>query len=249
MPPRSPPRSPPTHFLCIPLAGAQLARSLSSFRADVTSVTSFGLPEDAVRPLGTLHLTLGVMALKGDSVDRAVELLRGLRLGDMLREARAACSAPRPLGDGEDGVVLPVSGCRGGPGPSKLAVSIRGLRSMQPAAKAAVLYAAPKDAEGILYDFCHRLRKPFRDSGLMVDEGRPLLLHATLFNTIYARSKGRSRGKERLTVDARQVLSRYEDFVWAEDLPLTHVAICRMGAKRIEGTDDAAYEVEAEIDL
>ncbi|PTB61816.1 hypothetical protein BBK36DRAFT_1130967 [Trichoderma citrinoviride] len=225
-----PPKLTPTHFLCIPLAGAQLATALAAFRADVTSAMSFGLPDDAVRPLGTLHLTLGVMALKRD----------GTRL------AKAANTSPSALalsGGSNVGSESPRS--------DGLTLTMRGLHSIQPPAKAAVLYASPSEPEGILYDFCKRLQRPFQEAGLMIDENRPLLLHATIINTIYVKSNsgsgGRGKRRERLTIDARSLLSRYDDYLWADKMPITRVALCRMGAKPIPGTDDAAYEVEAEV--
>lgn len=246
-----PPKLTPTHFLCIPLAGVQLATALASFRADVTNAMSFGLPEDAVRPLGTLHLTLGVMALKRDSIEKAVDILRGLKLREVLAETRLAKDANTSAaalalsGGSNDGSQLSKA--------NGLSLTIRGLYSIQPAAKAAVLYASPSDPEGILYNFCKQLQKPFQDCGLMIDENRPLLLHATIINTIYVKNSGGSgaRGKrrERLTIDARDLLSRYDDYLWAEKMPITRVTLCRMGAKPIEGTDDAAYEVEAEVEF
>lgn len=213
----------------------QLASTLASFRADVTSAMSFGLPKDAVRPLGTLHLTLGVMSLNQDGVERAVDILKGLRLREILAEARLAKSSKTSAA----------------PELSGLCLTIRGLLSMQPAAKASVLYAPPSDPAGVLYDFCKLLQRPFQDRGLMIDENRPLLLHATMVNTVYVKNGGGARGKrrEKLTMDAREVLRRYEDHVWAEDMPVTRVALCRMGARAIEGTDDAAYEVEAEVEF
>lgn len=248
---KMPPKLTPTHFLCIPLAGAQLATALAAFRADVTSPMSFGLPEDAVRPLGTLHLTLGVMALKRDGVEQAVDILKGLRLKDILSETRLAKEANTStsvLALSSGGIVNTESSR-----PEGLTLTIRGLHSIQPPAKAAVLYASPSDPEGILYDFCKRLQRPFQESGLMIDEIRPLLLHATIINTIYVKnnsaSGGRGRKRERLTIDARSLLSRYDDYLWAEKLPITRVALCRMGAKPIPGTDDAAYEVEAEVEF
>lgn len=109
----------------------------------------------------------------------------------------------------------------------------------------------------------------------MVDEQRPLLLHATVVNTIYVKknknnvnnnnnssnsnnnpnNNGDRRGgrqgrrrQERLTLDARDILGRYDDYVWVEGMPVDRVAICRMGAKKIEGSEgDEAYEVEAEV--
>lgn len=82
----------------------------------------------------------------------------------------------------------------------------------------------------------------------MLDENRPLLLHATMLNTLYVKAGHRGKRRERLTVDARGVLDRYDDFVFMRDVTPEKVAICRMGAKEQEDGDQA-YEVEAEMDL
>ena len=52
-----------------------------------------------------------------------------------------------------------------------------------------------------------------------------------------------------MTVDAREVLDKYEDEVWMEDVEVEGVQICRMGAKKriVDGEEDEAYEVEAEV--
>ncbi len=91
MPPtRPPPRPALTHFLCLPLVTAasrpQLSESLASFHADVTSATGFNVPAEAVRPVDTLHLTLGVMSLpqKEEELDRAVALLAALKPREIL---------------------------------------------------------------------------------------------------------------------------------------------------------------------
>lgn len=221
----------PTHFLCIPLGGAQLGRSLAAFRADVTGRPAGvgGISREAVRPLGTLHLTLGVMALGEDGGDdgggggvrRAVDVLRSLR------------ARPDLLGPA-----------------SSLTVTLQGLRAMQSAARTTVLYAAPVDPEGVLHRFCAGVRAAFGEAGLLLDEGRPLLLHATVVNTVYA--GGRPGGRRaRMTMDARDLISRYDGFVWLDRMPLDRLALCRMGAKRVEGggEDDVRYEVEADITL
>lgn len=235
-----PPKASPTHFVCIPLAGTQLARSLASFRADVTSPLSFAVPEDAVRPLGTLHLTLGVMSLKEQGVGRAADVLRSLRLRELLATARVSASSTSSHPGGES-----TSPAEDG----RLAVTLRGLEPMQAATKTSVLYAAPSDAEGILYRFCEQIKAAFVEAGLMADENRPLLLHATIVNTIYAKGGQRGQRRERMTIDAREILSRYEDYVWMENMAVDKVTLCRMGAKKVEGTDDAAYEVEAEVQV
>ncbi|KAL2021554.1 hypothetical protein VTK56DRAFT_7053 [Thermocarpiscus australiensis] len=305
MPPK--PKPPvPTHFLCIPLATpasrAQLAASLAAFRADVCSPLGFAVPEDAVRPVGTIHLTLGVFSFRssgregagggngnGDgngsgngnsgepeaaTLARAREVLGGLRLREIWRRVRAA---PRPRmpgtmvetdretrgekewegeGEGEEGEEE---------GPPR--ITLRGLASMRAPARAAVLYAPPVDQLGLLQAFCERVREVFREGGLLVDDGRPLLLHATVVNTVYVRGgkngkageggSGRRRGGgggrkwERLVFDATGILDRYEDQVWVQDVPVERIAICKMGAKTVvvDGVEDEEYEVEAEVEF
>ncbi|TEA19551.1 Uncharacterized protein C8034_v009385 [Colletotrichum sidae] len=234
-----PPRASPTHFLCIPLitpaSRPQLSQSLASFRADVTSPDSFAIPADAVRPLGTLHLTLGVMSLpKSENIERAVEVLRHLNPREIL-EGVKPLSSLTPLGNTASA-------------PEKLSITLRGLHSIQPAPKASVLYAPPIDSDGILRSFCEKVKAVFQDAEVMEKENRPLLLHATVVNTIYVRG-GRGKKGARITIDSRDILGRYDDFVWMEDVPVEKIAICRMGAKKIEGVDDQEYEVEAEIDF
>ncbi|KAK3293455.1 AKAP7 2'5' RNA ligase-like domain-containing protein [Chaetomium fimeti] len=228
-----PPRTPPTHFLCIPLATskparAQLATSLSAFRADVCAPPlGFGaagaaggavdIPPDAVRPVGTLHLTLGVMSFpergvlrrvkKEKGLDRAREVLAGVGLAGVWRAVVAEWRARMAI--------------------QGRAITLRGLASMQPADRAAVLYAPPVDQFGLLQAFCERVRDVFRDAELMVDEGRPLLLHATVVNTVYVKGRGGKGGRkrERLVFDATDIIERYEDQVWIKDIPVEKVAI------------------------
>jgi activating signal cointegrator complex subunit 1 len=218
---------------------------LTSFIADVTSPVSFSVPEDAIRPVGTMHLTLGVFSFpKNDGLDRAKELLESLNPRAML------ASIPLPVTPGVENAVSPQG--EDGPRPGPLTVTLRGLSSMQAPSKTAVLYASPVDPLRTLQGFGEKLKAAFQDAGLMVDESRPLLLHATILNTIYVKGSGgkkKGKGRERLMIDARGILSRYEDQVWMEDVEVEKVAICKMGAKKLEvdGAVDEAYEIEAEI--
>ena len=271
-PPKPPPRQQLTHFLCIPLATPagrpQLVDSLATFHADVTAtsvtMTSGGsggpssannrntttrrgqLPPSALRPAGTLHLTLGVLCL-GD--------------GDRLQEAVTRLQS---LGKGDDAT----------PGPAEdkpISMALRGLHAMQPPARATVLYASPVDektgslaaAGGPLLELCEHVRTVFAD--LMVPDERPLLLHATIVNTVYAKERwgaggrggrggNRGGGGAKLTFDARELIERYDDFVWMERVPVQKVALCRMGAQTTAVDDDgcvvdAAYPVEAEVSI
>ncbi|KAG5998909.1 hypothetical protein E4U43_002346 [Claviceps pusilla] len=246
--------SPPTHFLSLQLASAHLSRSLAAFRADVTSPDGFAIPGEAIRPPGTLHMTLGVMSLKQDfSRQDAIALLRQLQPRAILSDRHPR----RPPSRDDPKTPPPTAG---------YAISLRGLHSMGgPPSKTGVLYASPTDTEGILHPFCEELRRPFRDKGLIVEQ-RPLVLHVTVLNTIYVRHRRRDREedtesgeamrggrrrRERLMLDARALLDRYDGYAWVEDMPVTSLALCRMGARKVDGVDggDEVYDVEGEVEI
>lgn len=258
-----PKRPPLTHFLCIPLVTAasrvELSASLASFRREVVSANEkcFRVPDGAVRPLGTLHLTLGVMSLQEEGkLEEAVELLKGLRMSEILdevrkEEAERAKAAAGLVGlDPQVGKEVADEVAEG-----SLSVALRGLRSMQKSSQATTLYAPPVDPRNHLRPFCERLRAQFLDAGLIVNDKRPLLLHATVVNTIYVKEKGpKGKGRRKaLTLDAENLLDRYENFVWLEKFVIDSVAICKMGAKTAVGEDGeeigAAYEVVAEVEI
>lgn len=220
----------PTHFICIPLSSPQLARTLSVFRSDVTSENGLNLPPAAIRPLGTMHLTLGVMALPDEtSLSRARELLRQTKLKEHLRKAR-----------GEEGAAGMSTGVK---------VTLKGLQALHDPTKTTVVYAPPADDQnGLLYKFCKSIRSEFEKAGLVVEEkDRPLLLHATIVNTIYVPGQRGSRGKKKMTVDAREMLAGYDGFVWMENMDVDKVTLCKMGAQVVGGEDGERYEVVEEV--
>ncbi|KAL1847355.1 hypothetical protein Daus18300_013972 [Diaporthe australafricana] len=245
-------KAPPlTHFLCIPLVTAtsrpQLSQSLASFRDDVTrpkGLGGFELPFDAVRPVGTMHLTLGMMSFpKGEGLDKAVELLKSLKLREILSTVKTP--------------VMP--GAVGGEAAqdqSQLLITLKGLHTFQKADRATVLFAPPTDPAGVLQGFSEKIKALFKDTDLLAADDRPLLLHATVVNTIYVKGNRNGHGKKKsdrtFVNDGQAIMDRYEDQVWLESAPLRKIAICRMSAKPIEenGTVvDAAYEVEAEVEF
>ncbi|KAI9746251.1 MAG: hypothetical protein M4579_007621, partial [Chaenotheca gracillima] len=98
----------------------------------------------AIRPLGTLHLTLGVMNLPDQAgVDRAVELLRSIDLREMLRGAAQPHAAHDTLPDPS----VPVED------PQPLSVALTSLATMQSPAKTTLLYTRPVDKTNRLYPF------------------------------------------------------------------------------------------------
>jgi activating signal cointegrator complex subunit 1 len=179
---------------------------------------------------------------KNEGVEKAVELLNALMPSQILASVRPQEPLTAETKQPEIGDTSAAS-------PPLLSVTLKGLFSMQPASQATVLYSPPADSEQILQKFCEKVKATFQEAGLMMDENnRPLLLHATILNTIYVKGGRHGKKREKLTIDARGILDRYDDFVWMEDVPVEKIAICRMGAKKLEDGDEA-YEVEAEIDV
>lgn len=86
-------------------------------------------------------------------------------------------------------------------------------------------------------------------------ETRPMKLHATVVNTIYAREtkSGKKRwGKGSGKFDARELVERYKEFEWAREVRMEKVSICEMGAKQIlegEVVVDQVYTEVASVPL
>ncbi|KAL8981434.1 MAG: hypothetical protein Q9205_003776 [Flavoplaca limonia] len=149
------------------------------------------IPVKAIRPLGTLHLTIGVMSLKEEGrLEGAVELLKGIDLGALLRDA-----GKKEDGEGVDttstSTTLPISPLppsqpNKNASPPPLTLSFTGLHSMHSPKSTSFLYTPPTDSNDRLYPFCQALRDRFATEGFMVDKERALKLHATVLNTIYA---------------------------------------------------------------
>ncbi len=70
--------------------------------------------------------------------------------------------------------------------------------------------------------------------------------------TAGGKRNGGGGGGGRLTIDARGILDRYEDQLWMEKARAEKIAICKMGARKIEVDGvvvGEAYEVAAEVDI
>lgn len=308
-----------THFLCLPLVTSsnrtQLNDALTQLRDDVQRLAP--VPPKAVRPVGTLHLTLGVMSLSPNQLSDAIAHLEGLELGRLLRGittkkmAEEASEASQSLANaiGENGAAvahptptLPASenAMTGADlDPDVLAVQLRGLVPMQKPSQTSILYAEPYDKSGRLMRFSESVRGSFEERGWVLEDKRGLKLHATMLNTIYAKERrgkrergdrsdvvalgsGKGSGEESAGVgkqgvnqeenegngeegvrqdakswmrfDAEALMQAYDGFVWAKDVRIDRVQICKMGAKKIlhEGTGevlDEQYEVVAESSL
>ncbi|CAG7947449.1 unnamed protein product [Penicillium olsonii] len=328
--PRPPTSKPPglTHFLCLPLVNSasisQLENSISAFKrvhqsshgspeaSGQTNPTRLGLPATAFRPLGTLHLTLGVMSLTRERLEQASAFLQSLDLADLIREAQRVATRSHHRNKPQQ---HPSHISQTSTSDAPLNISLESLHAIPRDDSATILHASPVDPTGRLYPFCVMLRDKFIEAGFVQNEAaknkphssqnrqlgatqssnttsspraspsqktspqnldpytvaitrepkpRPLLLHATLVNTIYVKgrktnqdqnAKGKSSSK-RFTFDARNVVSQSpgnrppvvatsprpapsHSYVWAKDFPLDAICICEMGAKKLHtGSND-----------
>lgn len=273
---RKPPaaKKPPlTHFVCLPLVTAtsksQLEASITSFREDVCSDQTHATQSDdnairihpkAVRPVGALHCTLGVMSLDHERLNKAINVLKDLDIGQLLQGEGGSESTPlgpiidpqeapnrhQPSQDDErhspppaslQRPISPPAACRSQvTSTTPVKIDLRGLASMHAPEKTSIVYIEPYDPTGRLYPLCLALQDVFRRSELLVPDDRELKLHATLVNTIYTKGrKSQGHGPNAnapLKIDARALLEKYSEFVWAKDVVLDRIAICEMGAKK-----------------
>jgi activating signal cointegrator complex subunit 1 len=254
-----------THFLCLPLVNTgsrpQLEESLDGFKNELEKDGL--IPLKAVRPVGTLHLTLGVMALDAEQLEEAGRFLQELELRTVLRDATSKARQDVSLSDDHDQDGMPLS------------INLKGLVPMQAQQKTSIIYAEPQDATSRLYPFASALRDEFVSRGFLIEDTRPLKLHATIINTIYAKVRGsrsrpaataqssahpddsklqeqdRSQGhgpnaKSLIKFDATDLVEQYKDFVWAQDVRIEKVQICKMGAKKV--MDEAGDVVSEEYE-
>ena len=263
-----PPKPPLTHFLCLPLvtpsSKSRLLASLQSFIADATDLeqgNSATIPAKAIRPIGTLHLTLGVMSLQTpERVVAASDFLRSLNVPDMLYKAAERNDASSIY------TLKPVNAKDISPGKADLSkakhleiapltITLSGLHPMHKPSSTSILYASPLDPTHRLYPFCLALQQAFINAGYLLSDDRDLRLHATIVNTIYAKDKKAltKRGghgktsKDSRKFDAQEVIDKYDGFEWAKDVHIERVSICEMGAKKIIDGGEVVEEEYLEI--
>ncbi|KAM0707035.1 hypothetical protein Q7P35_006366 [Cladosporium inversicolor] len=283
-------KPPLTHFLCLPLitptSKPQLEASIASFRETVASehpqqtasengVTRIIHPK-AVRPVGSMHCTLGVMSLDQDRLENAIKLLQSLDITQLLLHSSETHMPPlgttttvdpqgiitlkEPLAKHERPIVSlqrPVSppaverASRATTASKPLTIDLEGLVSMHAPEKTSIIYIEPCDSSERLYPFCLALQNIFNKEGILVPDNRELRLHATLVNTIYAKgtkSQGHGRNANApMKIDARALLDKYADFVWAKDVVIDRIAICEMGAKKRVENGEVVGEEYTEV--
>ncbi|KAJ5368678.1 uncharacterized protein N7496_008438 [Penicillium cataractarum] len=195
-----------THFLCLPLVNTtslpQLEASIAAFTAAYPPVPVADLsngqpqtseqnashaviPQGAVRPVGTIHLTIGVMSLPTkERLAEALNFFQTLDLASLLREAervafelhqkrvsrrKSSNSAPN---NAEASSLSSGSSLDLEKAPPPLSVSLESLHALPRAKAATVLHASPSDRTGRLYPFCVMLRDKFLEAGFILSEAK-----------------------------------------------------------------------------
>lgn len=215
----------------------------------------------AVRPVGAWHLTLGVMSLPHpEQLASAVKLLDDLDVVSMLAQEAglgttdgSAGSMP-PVGTMEQ-PVLDSGASAHDTTPCPLVISLTSLAPMHEEHNTSILYAIPADVTNRLQPFCQRIRDAFSTAGLLVPDDRPLRLHATVVNTVYAQVRTsrerrgghgpKSPGTRRF--DARGILVECKGWKWTDEFRVEKIAICEMGAKKIMDDDSVVDERYTEV--
>ncbi|KAJ5669460.1 hypothetical protein N7462_010530 [Penicillium macrosclerotiorum] len=193
-------RPPLTHFLCLPLVNStsisQLESSIAAFKAasfpcqasDLRHVQSQStndqtvphplIPEGAIRPLGTLHLTLGVMSLpKKETLDEALRFFHSLDLAGLMLEAeRVAINLRQKRSSTPQVSTSTTMGSteKTSQGAQPFSISLESLHALPRAKAATVLHASPEDPTGRLYPFCFMLRDKFIEAGFILGESKDM---------------------------------------------------------------------------
>lgn len=264
-----PPKPPLTHFLCLPLVTSSsrphLAASLARFTSEVTTPNEAGtpqLPPKAIRPVGTLHFTIGVMSLPTpERLEAACQFLLNLDIHSLLRDASSssagdASASSRNTDNPTAATITETTDTppQPLPPPPPLTISLTSLHPMHAPSKTSTLYTTPTPTSP-LTPFTQLLHSQFRTSGFLLPDPRPLHLHATIVNTIYARAtaSGKQRwSKDSGKIDATALIRRYEGYEWVMGMRVERVAICEMGARKVvdgEGEGDEIYREVVSVAL
>lgn len=147
------------------------------------------VPEDAIRPPGCMHLTIGMMSLDEERLQEVKTYLQSLDLGQILRDTSSkeedrqiesesqvdSSDAASTTRDSSFALLEPMR------------IRLEGLGAFTNPEKTRVLYGIPVDHSSRMYPFCTYLKKLFVQKGFMQQENRDLTLHMTVANTIYAK--------------------------------------------------------------
>ena len=250
-------RSGLTHFLAIPLVTpTSRLQILDSFKCLRNDLKAVGVPIDAIRSPGLLHLSLDILLRLDtpESMAKATEILEKLSIKEILPTNYGTSTSDKLFR--HSSMALPRSGDDTNNSMAPPSVSISGL-SCRPGTEAEAIFLNTRS-----YDATHRVRNlrlrlahAYHAAGLSPKTcPRDLQTQAATGEIldscdalvglvkIYTRSKiapsKRIPGKMiKVTpppFDARGLLERYKDHVWMENVLLDRVSICKLGIHKAD---------------
>ena len=247
-----------THFLAIPLVTpTSRSQVLDSFKCLRDDLTAIGVPSDAVRSPGLLHLTLDIL-LRLDTPERmakARKILSEVSITEALSTIHESSTPDNILR--HSSMPLPTSNDDINSSMAPLRVSISGLFCTSGReARTRSLSTISYNATHRIRDLRLRLAHSYQAAGLSPEPRRPGDTQARAATTEilgsydatvclvndYDSSKvipskripGKLKSLSSPPFDARSLLERYKDHVWMENVPLDRVSICKLGLRKVE---------------
>lgn len=246
-----------THFICFPLITSSSRPPLkSSLRLLQDNPASVGIPRKAFVPIDMLQLNAGIaMSLPTqDRLAKAVDLLRSLDLNSLTRELSKPSVKERSIKERFLDVERSLSLSSAAPmnQPLPLKVTLSGLAAASPGQDVMVrtLLAQCRDPTSRVGHLMNNLAVIFEAAGLfdLSSERRwnrihlrtmsPPLARVPLIKTSLIRRKRvipslNQPGKVQMdtppTIDSRDLVRIFKDFVWADSIRLERVIICSLG--------------------
>ena len=245
-----------THFVCIPLVTASsrplLRNSLGLLRDNPASAK---IPSGAFIPIDTLHLSLGfAMSLPTTGrITEANKLLQSLDLNSLTRQLSKPSLRERSIKEISSDVERSLSLSSGAPMAQSLPlhVTLSGLVAAQLEGQnimAETLLAHCYDPTYQVNHLCNNLAIIFAAAGLFDPStqhqfrrtklrkmGLPLpkvSLMKTSRPTYHVPSRnqpGKMEGDRSPTIDSRDLVRIFKDFVWADNIRLERLSICSLG--------------------
>ena len=228
-----------THFLAIPLVTPTSITQVSdSFKCLWDDLAAIGVPNDAIRPLGHLHLNLDIPLSLGTSVRmaKATKILQEVSIKEIQSTShksstsrdshrQVSSASPTSKDDINNRIASPsvsISSllCRLGREAEALTLSTKvydpthrvGNWKLRLAHAYQAAGLSPKQQQPKLRDYTVRLVK-IPDAGGIPCEWEP----------------GKLKPRILPAFDARGLLERYKEHVWIENASLGRVSICKMG--------------------
>ena len=240
-----------THYICLPVL-TELSRPQfrDSFSHLLNHPSAAAFPTGAVRPLGTLHLSVGTLRLGSPRREAAaIKLLDNLQVHDILKD----CSVGLTDLESEE---LRFQAARSAPdiafSPAKatpLSVILSGLWC-RPGheADAYRLSIKASDPTRRLGSFIDKIRYAFIEAGMLVDYPRNcsrdfppdeqpicVICIQSLGPVVHSKRHPTKVKTTHPKIDAKSLLEQYKDEVWVEGARLGRLSICKMGlAKEIK---------------